>query len=266
MTLNENDAEKSPDFVQSLARGLEVIRCFDREYPSMSLTEVAERTGLAKAVVRRFLMTLEQLGYVGRTGRNFYLTPRVLELGYAYLSGLDISEAAMPLMRQLSEKLGQSVSVSVLDGDEIVYVLRVPVRRIMTVALGVGARLPAWYSSMGRVLLADLTKDELQQRFASFQPQQFTSHTSAPDLLPELISQVKEQGYAIVEQELEPGLGSVAVPIHNDKGKVVAALNIGTAWQHDFARIACEHYIPELLKTARDIERVTRHQRWGFGL
>ncbi|HEX7112069.1 MAG TPA: helix-turn-helix domain-containing protein, partial [Mizugakiibacter sp.] len=131
--------EESADYVQSLARGLMVLRAFDRELPSPSLSQVAERSGLSRAVARRLLLTLQHLGYVGSRSRSFFLTPRVLELGYSYLSSLDLTELAQQSMEQLSQRVGESCSMAVLDGSDVVYVLRVPVRRVMSVALGVGA-------------------------------------------------------------------------------------------------------------------------------
>ena len=153
--------EDSADYVQSLARGL---RCCARSIassPAPSLSEVAERTGLSRAVARRSLLTLQHLGYVGSRGRSFFLTPRVLELGYSYLTSLDLTELAQQSMELLSQRVGESCSMAVLDGSDIVYVLRVPVRRVMSLALGVGARLPAFAASMGRVMLADLPEAEL---------------------------------------------------------------------------------------------------------
>ena len=145
----------SPDYIQSLDRGLQVLRAFNRERPRCTLSEIAAQIGLSRAVARRSLLTLQHLGYVAAQGRQFFLTPRVLELGYSYLSSLDLTELAHEAMEQLSQRVGESCSMAVLDGSEIVYVARVAVRRLMSVALGVGARLPAFAASMGRVLLAD---------------------------------------------------------------------------------------------------------------
>jgi IclR family pca regulon transcriptional regulator len=145
----------SPDYIQSLDRGLQVLRAFNRERPRCTLSEIATQIGLSRAVARRSLLTLQHLGYVAVQGRHFFLTPRVLELGYSYLSSLDLTELAHETMEQLSQRVGESCSMAVLDGCEIVYVARVAVRRLMSVALGVGARLPAFAASMGRVLLAD---------------------------------------------------------------------------------------------------------------
>ena len=149
------------DFVQSLERGLAVIQSFDADHPHLTLSEVAARTGLTRATARRLLLTLGQLGYVSTTGRQFSLTPRVLDIGYAYLSSLNVQQIAQPYLEALSERVHESVSVTVLDGADIVYIARVPTKRIMTISLGLGSRLPAYCTSMGRVLLAELGPDEL---------------------------------------------------------------------------------------------------------
>ena len=167
----------SPDYLQSLDRGLQVLRAFNRERPRCTLSEIAAQIGLSRAVARRSLLTLQHLGYVAAQGRQFFLTPRVLELGYSYLSSLDLTELAHEAMEQLSQRVGESCSMAVLDGSDIVYVARVAVRRLMSVALGVGARLPAFAASMGRVLLADKSDDELTAwlRENTFRP--ITLHT-----------------------------------------------------------------------------------------
>src|SRR5207253_9877248 len=152
----------SPDYIQSLDRGLQVLRAFNRERPRCTLSEIAAQIGLSRAVARRSLLTLQHLGYVAAQGRHFFLTPRVLELGYSYLSSLDLTELAHEAMEQLSQRVGESCSMAVLDGSEIVYVARVAVRRLMSVALGVGARLPAFAASMGR--RSEEHTSELQSR------------------------------------------------------------------------------------------------------
>jgi IclR family pca regulon transcriptional regulator len=169
--------EDSPDFVQSLARGLSVVRAFDRDHPRLTLSQVAVRSGLTRAVARRNLLTLRHLGYVGADGRDFYLRPRVLELGYSYLSSLGLGEIALQAMEELSHRVGESCSMAVLDDADIVYVARVPVRRVMSIALGVGARLPAFATSMGRVMLAGLGDAELDAWIAANRMRAITPHT-----------------------------------------------------------------------------------------
>jgi IclR family pca regulon transcriptional regulator len=255
--------EESADYVQSLARGLQVLRAFDRELANPSLSEIAERIGLSRAVVRRSLLTLQHLGYVGSRGRSFFLTPRVLELGYSYLSSLDLTELAQQCLEQLSQRVGESCSMAVLDGSDIVYVLRVPVRRVMSVALGVGARLPAFAASMGRVILADLPDAELAlwlkaQKFRAYTPQ--TIHT-ANALKAELL-RVRKQGYALTSRELEPGLCSIAVPIRTAEGQVVAALNIGMPYSEDARERAVKQMLPALQDAQIAVEQALRRGGW----
>ena len=207
-------AARNGDFVQSLDRGLAVIRAFGPDRERLSLSEVAKATGLTRAAARRFLLTLVKLGYVRNDGREFSLRPRVLELGYAYLSGLALPEVAAPHLEELVARLHESSSISVLDGHQIVYVARVPTKRIMTVAISVGTRFPAYATSMGRVLLAALTDDELDTYLAEAAFERLTARTvTNPDRLRAIVREVARQGYAIVDQELEEGLRAVAAPI-----------------------------------------------------
>ena len=252
--------EDSPDFVQSLARGLEVIRAFDADHPELSQAQIAERTGLARAVVRRSLITLQHLGYVGARGRQFHLMPRILELGFGYLSASRLPELALPTMEQLVRSVQESCSMSVLDGDQIVYVARVPVSRIMTIALGVGARLPAFAASMGRILLAGLSDTQLDAwlRRADLHP--ITPHTLCqPKPLKAEILKIRRQGFALVSRELEIGLFSVAVPIRNRRGDVLAALNVSMQFHNDSKRVATRIMLPALRKAQVEIERILAH-------
>lgn len=255
--------EESADYVQSLARGLQVLRAFDRDLSTPSLSQVAERTGLSRAVARRLLLTLQHLGYVGSRGRSFFLTPRVLELGYSYLSSLDLTELAQQSLEQLSHRVDESCSMAVLDGHDIVYVLRVPVRRVMSVALGVGARLPAFATSMGRVILAALAADELAawmrgQTFRAYTPQ--TLHTASA--LKAELTRVRKQGYALASRELEHGLCSIAVPIHAADGSVVAALNVGMPYSDDASRRAVKEILPALRETQAAVEQAIARGGW----
>lgn len=216
----------SDHYVQSLARGLAVIRAFDAEHVSMSLSDVARRTGLTRATARRFLLTLAELGYVRTDGRNFELTALVLQLGYAYLSGQSLPQLAQPLLEDLSRTIGESTSASILDGNEIVYVARIHTRRLMTVGIAVGTRFPAYATSMGRVLLAGLPAAGLQEYIDTVELAPLTERTlTDPDRLREEVARVRAQGWAVVDQELEIGLRSVAVPIFSPAGEVIAALN-----------------------------------------
>ena len=169
--------ENSPDFVQSLARGLLVLRSFDAEHPELSLAEIATLTGLSRAAVRRVALTLQHLGYMREAGRGYALSPRVLELGFGYLGTLDLTDLAQPRWKTLPISVNQSCSMAVLDGQSIVYVARVPVRRVMSISLGVGARLPAFAASMGRVMLSGLVDADLKAWLAQCQPAKLTPHT-----------------------------------------------------------------------------------------
>ena len=184
-----------PDFVQSLERGLAVIRAFDAAHPELTLSEVAAATNVTRAAARRFLLTLAELGYVRSDGRLFSLTPKVLELGYAYLSSLSLPDVAEPHLETLAAEVNESSSISVLDRDDVVYVARVPVSRIMTVTISVGTRFPAYATSMGRVLLAGLPADQLEQYLSRVHLQRLTSRTvsSVASLRAEL-ARVKAQG------------------------------------------------------------------------
>ncbi|OZM80952.1 IclR family transcriptional regulator C-terminal domain-containing protein [Pseudonocardia sp. MH-G8] len=217
------------EHVRSLDRGLAVIRAFDAEHAEQSLSDVARRTGLTRAAARRFLLTLAELGYVRTDGKLFALTPRVLELGYAYLSSLSLPEIASPHLEALVREVQESASVSVLDGADIVYVARVPTSRIMTVAITIGTRLPAFATSMGRVLLAALPADEREWRLAALAAPQLTELTiTDPEALGRELDAVREAGYCVVDQELELGLRSISVPVRGRTGEVVAAANVST--------------------------------------
>ncbi|MGH3321548.1 MAG: IclR family transcriptional regulator domain-containing protein [Streptosporangiaceae bacterium] len=222
-------AERGPEFVQSLARGLAVIRAFDASSPTLTLSEVARATGLTRATARRFLHTLAALGYVRNEGSAFALSPRVLELGYAYLSGLTLPEVAEPHLERLVAEVQESSSVSVLDGEDIVYVARVPTSRIMTVTISIGTRFPAYATSMGRVLLAGLPPGELDAYLGGVRFRRLTPRTitSAGSLRGEL-ERARGQGWALVDQELEEGLRSIAAPIRDRTGRVVAAANVSS--------------------------------------
>jgi IclR family pca regulon transcriptional regulator len=241
--------------VQSFARGLSVITAFDGDHPVMTLSEIATQTGLARATVRRFLHTLIELGYVATDGRAFRLTPRVLELGYSYLAGLTLPEIAQPTLEALSRDVGESSSASVLDGDDIVYVVRVPTRRIMSATISIGTRFPAHATSMGRVLLAGLSDAELDEHLARLPTTAYTPETlTTPDRVREAVLIVRRQGWALVDGELEAGLRSVAAPILDRDGRVRAAVNV-SASQATSLETMRERILPGLLEAAASISR-----------
>jgi IclR family pca regulon transcriptional regulator len=244
------------DFVQSLERGLAVIRAFGPEREQLSLSEVADATGLTRAAARRFLLTLVRLGYVRSDGRKFSLRPRVLELGYAYLSGLSLPDVAAPHMEELVARLHESSSISVLDGHHVVYVVRVPTKRIMTVAISVGTRFPAYATSMGRVLLAALSPADLDRYLAQAAPfEPLTARTvTDPGRLREILDEVAAQGYAIVDQELEEGLRAVAVPIRGAADVGTAAINVSAHASRVSMTALRDEILPVLQGTVAQVE------------
>jgi IclR family pca regulon transcriptional regulator len=242
-------------FVQSLERGLSVIRALSTPVPQ-TVSEVGRRTGLTRAAARRFLLTLQELGYVHAADGRFALTPQVLELGYAYLSGLTLPEVAQPHLLTLVETLHESSSVSVLDGDDVVYVARVPTARIMTVTIAVGTRLPAHVTSMGRVLLAGLTAEELDARLATLDLAALTATTiTDPEVLREELARIRSQGWAMVDQELEAGVRSAAAPIRDRAGVVIAAVNVSSSTLRTTVADVRRRLVPPLLRAAAAIER-----------
>ncbi|MGW5262973.1 IclR family transcriptional regulator [Microbispora sp. NPDC004025] len=243
------------EHVQSLARGLAVIRAFDAASPELTLSEVARKTGLTRAAARRFLLTLAGLGYVRTDGRLFALSPRVLELGYAYLSSLSLPEVALPHLERLAAEVHESASVSVLDDTDIVYVARVPTARIMRVTIAIGTRFPAYCTSMGRVLLAGLSPEDLGAYLARADLRRLTPHTAtSPTALRTALDEVRAQGWALVDQELEEGLRSIAAPIRGRDGRVVAAVNVSSHASRTTPESARRDLLPPLLATAAGIE------------
>ncbi|WP_369250553.1 IclR family transcriptional regulator C-terminal domain-containing protein [Streptomyces sp. R41] len=255
-------AARAPHFVRSFERGLAVIRVFGADHPELTLSEVARACDLTRAAARRFLLTLVDLGYVHTDGRMFRLTPRVLELGYAYLSGSTLPELAQPHLEQLAVRVGESSSLCVLDGDDIVYVARVPTRRIMTASITVGTRFPAHVTSVGRVILAHLPDEEVDARLARADLRPLTAHTIvSAELLKAELSRVRRRGYAIVDQELEEGLRSVAAPVRDRDGEVVAAVNIPVHASRNSVASVRRDLLPHLLATVARIEADLRDLR-----
>jgi IclR family pca regulon transcriptional regulator len=247
--------------LQSLERGIAVIQVFSRERPALTLSEVARMTGITRATARRILLTLEEVGHVRSDGRLFSLTPRVLSLGWAYLSSLNLWEAAQPLMEELSERTNESCSAATLDLPDVVYVARMPTRRIMTISLGVGSRLPAHCTSIGRVLLAGLPDDELDAFLAEAELEAFTEHTITDrKRLRAAIDTVRAEGWAMVDQELEIGLRSISAPLRVG-GATIAAINLAAA----APRVPVDELrgvmLPELRRTAELISAALERER-----
>jgi IclR family pca regulon transcriptional regulator len=254
--------ERGTHFVRSLARGLAVIRAFDAGSPELTLSDVARKTGLTRAAARRFLLTFADLGYVRTDGRLFALSPRVLELGYAYLSSLTLPEVAEPHLERLVAEVHESASMSVLDGGDVVYVARVPTSQIMRVTISIGTRFPAYATSMGRVLLAGLPADRLDAYLAAATLRRFTDQTITSEAaLRGELKRVREQGWALNDQELEEGLRSIAVPLRDHAGRVTAAVNIASPASRTSPESARSVLLPPLLATAARIEADLRAAR-----
>ena len=217
------------DLVTALARGIEVLDACGRNEAGVTLADAARLTGLSRATVRRSLLTLSAMGYVAADGRVFTQTAKVLTLAGSNLRAMKLARLAQPVLDRISRTLGESCSLATLDGDEIIYVARAETRRIISVDLSVGSRLPAFCTSMGRVLLAGLPPDELQLRLAQLRPEKLTDRTvTDPAALLQILRRVREDGFCVVDQELEPGLRSVGVPVRAADGKTVAAINVST--------------------------------------
>lgn len=250
------DLRPGDAYVQSFARGLEVIRSFSAAAPRQTLTEVAGRTGLTRAGARRILLTLQTLGYVESDGKQFMLTPRILDLGFAYLSSMPMWNVAEPLMEALVEQVQESCSAGVLEGTDIIYVLRVSTRKIMRNTLGVGSRLPAYCTSMGRMLLAGLPDEEVLRLLRASPIGARTRHTLTDvDALLARVQQARRQGWCLVNQELEEGLVSMAAPVINRAGRTIAAINISGQANRTPPRQMQEAMLPRLRETARQISQ-----------
>jgi IclR family transcriptional regulator, pca regulon regulatory protein len=244
-----------PNFMTSLARGLAVIQAFSTQKRQLTISQVSAKTGFSRAAVRRCLYTLIKLGFAGSDdSHNFFLQPRVLALGHSYISSMPLAASAQPVLDHVSQVLHESCSIATLEGLDIIYVARANVTRIMSIDLGVGSRLPAFCTSMGRVLLANLPPAELE---AFFERVQLTRHTSRTIVTTEKLRQalrlVARNGYSLVDQELEIGLRSMAVPIENANGKVVAALNVGAHAQRLSIQELQNKFLPQLRATAREL-------------
>jgi IclR family transcriptional regulator, pca regulon regulatory protein len=238
-------------YVQSFARGLSVIRAFSAERPSMTLSEVAGAAGLTRAGARRILLTLVQLGYVSVDERKFRLTARILDLGFAYLSSMPFWNLAEPIMEALVEEVHESSSASVLEGTDIVYVLRVPTHKIMTITLGPGSRLPAYCTSMGRVLLSGLDDAEVDAILRRSKIEARTPWTVTDrGELRKLIAEVRARGWALVNQELEEGLVSISAPIRERNGRILAALNVSGQANRTSSAQVVKRFLPPLRAAA----------------
>jgi len=242
------------EFMATLAKGLAVLGSFGKQRPAMTLSQAAQATGLSRATARRILRTLAELGYVAQNGREFSLSSGILKLGFSYLATQNWIEQAAPPMRQLSEQFHESCSAAILEGTEIVYVARIPARRIMSVALAVGTRLPAFHTSLGRIQLGFLDEAELWRRLKSLCIEAYTPSTITD--VQALFDRVQEdhaQGFSIVDEELERGLRSIAVPIVDRNGQAIAALNVSTHSTRTTRNEMRDRFLPSLRATAQQI-------------
>ncbi len=224
----EIDALTDPSFMTSLARGLAVVKAFSDQRRAMTIAQLSHKTGIPRAAVRRCLYTLKQLGYADAEANNFYLKPKILSLGYSYLSSTPLTISAQPCLNQLSQLLNESCSLAVMEDKDVLYVSRSQTSRVLSVAINAGSRLPAYCTSLGRVLLSAMSDAELDHYFSKVKLIAYTEHTVVSEAsLREILLDVKQKGYAIVEEELEIGLCSIAVPVRGASGTTVAALNVG---------------------------------------
>lgn len=246
--------QTGPDFIEALARGLDVIRAFGPNRPTMSLSEVASTAGLARPTARRILLTLEELGYVRAAGGVYALTPRVLELGMAYIGSTSIWELARPHMERLVARTGESSSLAQLDGSDIVYVARVAVPKVITFAVTIGTRFPALQTSLGKALLAALPPDELTRILAEPSRSGITPRWN-PDVdeRDRVLRETLERGWALTDEELAPGIRSIAAPVRDSATHVVAALNVSVHAAETSIETLVDDYLPLLLQTAEAI-------------
>ncbi|WP_290690314.1 MULTISPECIES: IclR family transcriptional regulator domain-containing protein [unclassified Haematobacter] len=253
---------KPADFVSALARGIEVLRLFSEHQPQVTTSEVAERTGLSRAAARRFLLTLTELGYLSNQQESFSPLPKMLELGYSYLSTWNFREIVQPYLEEVVQELSENCSFAVLDGSDVVYLSRAEARRIVqSVTISVGTRVPAAVSALGRVLLAHLPPAELNRILNPELLKPVTPRTiTDPVLFAERLATVRDQGYALVEGEFEEGLISVAVPVFDAEGRAVAAINVGTPMTRANAEQVKSQFLPAIQRAAENISRafVTR--------
>ncbi|MGH9733012.1 MAG: IclR family transcriptional regulator domain-containing protein [Candidatus Acidiferrales bacterium] len=252
--------EGDPNFMTSLARGLAVIRAFSHRRRSLTIPQISEITGLSRATVRRCLYTLAKVGYVSAENRSFELQPRILELGHAYLSSGHLSTGAQPILDRLCQTVRESCSVAVLHGEDILYVARAATTlRIVSIDLGVGSLLPAYCTSMGRILLAHQPESKLREYLAHAQFPLRTKRTiTSPAKLADELAEIRRKGYSIVDQELEMGLRSIAVPVTGKADAVVCAMNVGTQAARVPITELRETIYPRLRSAAQQLSTILR--------
>lgn len=247
-----DEAQGDPDFMTSLARGLAVLSVFAQHPREVTMPQISNETGISRAAVRRVLHTLARLGYVGEQGRGYVLLPRALGIGNAYAMSSTMTATAQPLLDALRDEVHESCSLGVLDGDDLLYIARAETVRIMSIGLRAGSRLPAYCTSMGRILLAALPADTLRSYMERNPLRPRTARTvTDPQELSQLLARARREGSSLTDQELEIGLRSIAVPVHNSRGEVVAALNIGTQAGRVSLHAMQSQLLPPLKETAQ---------------
>ncbi|MBL0405200.1 IclR family transcriptional regulator [Microvirga aerilata] len=243
----EDQAGNDRDFVASLEKGLLVIEAFDANRSKLTLSDVAKITGITRAAARRYLLTLTRLNYAEFDGRYFSLSPRILRLGYAYLSSTSLSARVQPFLERISEETGESSSAAILDGDDIVYIARSATRRIMSIGLGVGSRLPAYCTSLGRAILAYQPQESIEAYLQRVRLEARTPKTvTDKDQFRTVLQDTRAQGYALVNEELEFGLRSIAVPVIQKTGQVTIALNLSAQAGRVSTDEMKERFLPSL--------------------
>lgn len=255
MSIKELDNfKKSGDYIQSLERGLQMIQAFSQQHRALTVTEAAKLTGLSRPAARRILLTLEHLGFAESTNGVYSLTARTLSLGFAYLSSNNSWSIAHPFMREFVNKTGESCSISILDDIDILYVARISAKRIMSINLDVGSRLPAYATSMGHVLLAYLPEAELEKYLDAFELNKFTDKTiTDKEELKKVLDDVRQKAWGGVDQQFEDGLRSIAVPIRDGNGKVIAAINCSVHAGRVSKKVLREEFLPVLKECADNI-------------
>ena len=243
-----------PSFMTSLARGLAVLTAFSDQRRTLTIAQISHKTGIPRAAVRRCLHTLKQLGYASSDANNYALKPKVLTLGYSYLSSTPLTVSAQPCLDHISRTLHESCSLAVLEQGQVLYVARSSTSRIMSVALNVGSRLPAYCTSLGRAILAHLPEADLDVYFAHTELRAFTEQTVVSEKrLREILAGIRTTGHAVLEEELEVGLRSIAVPVRGASGSVVAALNIGAQATRVTRAQMEREFLPMLLKGSQEL-------------
>lgn len=248
--------ESDKDFLTTFAKGLEVIKSFNEETPSLTITELANKVGLSRAAARRFLLTLDRLGYLHHNNGQYSLGAKILDLGYSYLASLNYMERVTPIIEQVARELNESCSITVLEDSEIVYIARASRSKLVSINLQIGARLPAYVTSTGRVFLADFSDEQLDDFFEEEPCKKLTTYTKSVNDIKKEIKRVRKQGYCLVNQELEIGMCSIAVPVRNRRNQLMMALIVScNAWTVSPDEML-RKILPVLLEAAKEISLV----------